>query len=198
MLSLITAQAPSSHQMLDAFAEAKTKLVEEMASLGNVAKPEIEPQDGPKPEPQHLETERQTPQGSKQDEDAQKPVIQAEAIPENQDQGIQPAQPPATGDSIGLVLKIAYRRICDNGETPRHVLNSWADEDSDNATNWLKAHYDNGKHAKNLAADVITGLREGAFDTKGDGAFAMVAYLHGASNGISFNVLDVLGGTQKQ
>ena len=136
-----------------------------------------------------------------QDADAQNEVIQAvqgEAIPENQDQGIQPAQPPAAGDSLGLVLKIAYRRISDHGETPRHVLNSWADEDKANATNWLKAHYDNGKHAKNLATDVLTGLRDGVFDTQGDGAFAMIAYLHGASKGISFNVLDVLGGTQKQ
>jgi len=201
----ITAQAPSSHQLLDAFAEAKTKLVEDMANLGNVAKPELEPLDKPQhetnPNPQQVEIEGQTTEDNQQDEDAQNEVIQdvkAEAIAEHQNQGMQPAQPPAAGDSLGLVLKIAYRRICDHGETPRHVLNSWADEDSDNATNWLKAHYDNGKHAKNLATEVLTGLREGVFDTQGEGAFAMVAYLHGASNGISFNVLDVLGGTQKQ
>ncbi len=199
------AQAPSSHQMLDAFAEAKTKLVEEMANLGNVAKPEIEPQGEPQhepnPNPQHVETEGQTLQGNQQDEDAPNEVIQAvqgEAIAENQDQGIQPAQPPAAGDSLGLVLKIAYSRISDNGEMPGHVLNSWADEDKANATNWLKAHYDNGQHAKNLATGVLNGLSNGVFDTKGDGAFAMIAYLHGASNGIGFNVLDVLGGTQKQ
>ena len=200
-----TAQAPSTHQLLDAFAEVKTKLVEDMANLGNVAKPELEPQGEPRHEPnpnsKYLETERQTPQGNQQDEDAQNEVIQtvqAEAIPENQDQGIHAAQPPAAGDSFGLVLKIAYRRICDHGETPRHVLNSWADEDKANATNWLKAHYDNGKHAKNLATGVLTGLCDGVFDTKGDGAFAMIAYLHGASNGIGFNILDVLGGTQRQ
>jgi ParB family chromosome partitioning protein len=188
-LSIVPASSPISHQMADFFAEAKNKLVEEMASLVNVSKPEPEPQAEPKQEPQSVEPDRVTAQGN--DEGIQQEVMQGEAIPPAQ--GISPA-----GDSLGLVLTLAYRRICDHGETPRQVLNSLAEEDRDNATNWMKAHYEAGKNSKNLAADVLTGLRDGIFNTNGDGAFAMIAYLHGALKGISFNVLDVLGGTQNQ
>ena len=190
-LSIVPASSPISHQMADFFAEAKNKLVDGMASLGTVGvdKPALAPQAEPRQEPKHLEPDRVTAKGK--DEGIQQEAMQGEAIPPAQ--GISPA-----GDSLGLVLKIAYRRICDHGETPRQVLNSLAEEDRDNATNWLKAHYEAGKNSKNLAADVLTGLRDGIFDTNGDGAFAMIAYLHGASRGISFNVLDVLGGTQNQ
>ena len=189
-LSIVPASSPISHQMAGFFAEAKNKLVEEMASLGNVGKPEPEPQAEPRQEPpQHVEPDRVT--AKSEVEGIQQEATQGEVIPP--DQEISPA-----GDSLGLVLTLAYRRICDHGETPRQVLNSLAEEDRDNATRWLKAHYEAGKNSKNLAADVLTGLRDGIFDTNGDGAFAMIAYLHGASRGISFNVLDVLGGTQNQ
>ena len=190
-LSIVPAPSPISHQMGDVFAEAKIKLVEGMASLGTVGidKPALAPQAEPMQEPQQVELGRVTAQG--EDEGIQQEAMQGEAIPPAQ--GISPA-----GDSLGLVLTLAYRRICDHGETPRQVLNSLAEEDRDNATRWLKAHYEAGKNSKNLAADVLTGLLDGIFNTNGDGAFAMIAYLHGASRGISFNVLDVLGGTQNQ
>ena len=190
-LSIVPAPAPISHQMGDVFAEAKIKLVDGMASLGTVGidKPALAPQAEPRQEPKHLERATVTAQG--EGAGIQQEAMQEEAIPPAQ--GISPA-----GDSLGLVLTIAYRRIYNHGETPRQVINSLADEDRDNATRWLKSHYEAGKNSKNLAADVLTGLREGIFDTDGDGAFAMIAYLHGASRGISFNVLDVLGGTQNQ
>jgi ParB family chromosome partitioning protein len=171
--------APASRNMPDVFAEAKSKMAEEMASLGHVGKPELKPNN----EPQNGTIEQATTKGEE--------GTQQEAAQVNQ--GIQP-----TSDSPKSVLKTAYRRICDDGETPQQVLGSLADEDRDNASHWLKNHYDAGRQSANLATDVLDGLREGVFDTTGEGAFAMIAYLHGASSGISFNLLDILGGTKKQ
>ena len=170
--------APASRNLPDVFAEAKTKMAEEMASLGNAGKPELEPNNGP----QDGTPDQVTAKGEES--------IQQEAAQE--DQGIQP-----TSDSPKSVLKIAYRRICDHDETPRQVMDSLAEADRDNASAWLKSYYDAGTQAENLATDVLNGLREGVFDTTDEGAFAMIAYLHGASSGISFNLLNVLGGTKK-
>jgi hypothetical protein len=64
--------------------------------------------------------------------------MQEETVTE--DQGFLPAILPEAGNSLGLVLKIAYRRICVNGESPIYVLNSLAEEDRNNATAWLKTH----------------------------------------------------------
>jgi len=173
-----TSPTPASRNLPDVFAEAKNKLTEGMAGLGNVGKPEPEPNNGPR----DLASDPVTAKGEEipQQETAQK------------DQGIQP-----TSDSPKSVLKTAYCRICDDGETPRQVMDSLAEEDRDNANAWLKSYYDAGAQAENLANDVLNGLREGVFNTTGEGAFAMIAYLHGASSGISFSLLDVLGGTKK-
>jgi len=170
--------APVSRNLPDVFAEAKTKMAEEMASLGNVGKPELEPNN----EPQDLKSDQAEAKG---EESPQRETAQ-------EDQGIQP-----TSDSPKSVLKTVYRRICGHGETPQQVMDSLAEEDRDNANAWLKSHYDAGAQAENLATGVLNGLCEGVFNTTGERAFAMIAYLHGASSGIGFNVLDVLGGTKK-
>jgi hypothetical protein len=114
------------------------------------------------------------------------------------DQGFLPALLPEAVNSLGLVLKIAYHRICVNGESPVYVLNSLAEEDRNNATAWLQTHYNAGAKSKTLSIDVLNGLRAGVFDKNGDGAFAMVAYLHGATAWLDFNMVDILRGAKEQ
>ena len=121
--------------------------------------------------------------------------MQEETVTE--DQGFLPALLPEAGNSLGLVLKIAYHRICVNGESPIYVLNSLAEEDRNNATAWLQTHYNAGAKSKTLSIDVLNGLRAGVFDKNGDGAFAMVAYLHGATAWLDFNMVDILRGAKE-
>jgi ParB family chromosome partitioning protein len=73
-----------------------------------------------------------------------------------------------------------------------------AEEDRDNAISWLKTHYNAGEKSKTLAIDVLNGFRDGVFDKEGDGAFALVAYLHGATSGLDFNMVDILGGAERK
>jgi ParB family chromosome partitioning protein len=122
--------------------------------------------------------------------------MQEETVTE--DQGFLPALLPEAVNSLGLVLKIAYHRICVNGESPVYVLNSLAEEDRNNATAWLQTHYNAGAKSKTLSIDVLNGLRAGVFDKNGDGAFAMVAYLHGATAWLDFNMVDILRGAKEQ
>ena len=115
-----------------------------------------------------------------------------------EDQGLLPASLPAAGNSLGLVLKIVYGRIYKNSESPFRVLKSLAEEDRNNAILWLKTHYDAGAKSKTLAIDVLNGFRDGVFAQEGDGAFALVAYLHGAAGWLDFNMVDILGGAKEQ
>jgi len=115
-----------------------------------------------------------------------------------EDQGLLPASLPAAGNSLGLVLKIVYGRIYKNSESPFRVLKSLAEEDRNNAIVWLKTHYDAGAKSKTLAIDVLNGFRYGVFAQEGDGAFALVAYLHGAAGWLDFNMVDILGGAKEQ
>jgi len=108
-----------------------------------------------------------------------------------------PARFIEAGNSIGLVLKIAYSRI-ERGELPSRVWDSLADSDKSEISSWLKPYYDAGKKSKTLAMDVLGGFRKNIFSKDGDGAFALVAYLHGATPLMIFSMLDIFHGTKEQ
>ena len=114
-----------------------------------------------------------------------------------EDEGFLPARFIEAGNSIGLVLKIAYSRI-ERGELPSRVWDSLADSDKGEISSWLKPYYDAGKKSKNLAMDVLSGFRKGIFSKDGDGAFALVAYLHGATPWLNFNMLEIFHGAKEQ
>ena len=114
-----------------------------------------------------------------------------------EDEGFLPARFIEAGNSIGLVLKIAYSRI-ERGELPSRVWDSLADSDKGEISSWLKPYYDAGKKSKTLAMDVLSGFRKGIFSKDGDGAFALVAYLHGATPLMIFSMLDIFHGAKEQ
>ena len=114
-----------------------------------------------------------------------------------EDEGFIPARFIEAGNSIGLVLKIAYSRI-ERGELPSRVWDSLADSDKNEIRSWLQTYYNSGKKSKTLALDVLSGFRKGIFSKDGDGAFALVAYLHGATPCMIFSMLDIFHGAKEQ
>ena len=173
-------------QNYDALAEdATATLAERILNLnsGNSGKLETPVVEAEKVKPSDLTADSVTPKEN-------------ELVAE--DQGFLPVSLPAADNSLSLVLKIIYGRIYKNSESPVRVLNSMAEEDRSNAISWLKTHYNAGEKSKTLAIDVLNGFRDGVFDKEGDGAFALVAYLHGATSGLDFNMVDILGGAERK
>ena len=179
---------PETRQNFDALAEdATATLAERMINLNSgdldkvkmpVVVKAVEPEEN---NPNTLETDS-TPQ-------------KIDVVTE--DEGFIPARFMEAGNSIGLVLKIAYSRI-ERGELPSRVWDSLADSDKSEISSWLKPYYNAGKKSKTLAMDVLSGFRKGIFSKDGDGAFALVAYLHGATPWLNFNMLDIFHGAKEQ
>lgn len=65
--------------------------------------------------------------------------------------------------------------------------------DKEAVESYLRTFYDAGKQANDVGRAVIQGIRKGQFSTDGDGAFALVAFLHGADSEAKFSVLNILG-----
>lgn len=95
------------------------------------------------------------------------------------------------------VLTKAYVNIFEFGSKPQTILGVMDKADKEAVESWLRQFYDAGKQAKDVGRAVIQGIRNAQFSTDGDGAFALVAFLHGADSEAKFSVLDILGSVKE-
>jgi ParB family chromosome partitioning protein len=97
-----------------------------------------------------------------------------------------------TGESLETVLADAYMNICENGLNPQTILESMNDTNKANVEVWLRSFYDLGKQDTDTTRGVVKGFRSRQFSGAGNGALALVAYLHGAGRENGFSVLNIL------
>ena len=95
------------------------------------------------------------------------------------------------------VLTKAYVNIFELGAKPQTILGVMDKADKEAVESWLRQFYDAGKQAKDVGRAVIQGIRNAQFSTDGDGAFALVAFLHGSDSEAKFSVLDILGSVKE-
>lgn len=95
------------------------------------------------------------------------------------------------------VMNKAYTNIFEFGASPKTVLDTLKDEDREAVEGYLNSFYDAGKQAKDAGRAVIQGFRKGQFSSDGDGAFALVAFLHGADSEAKFNLLNIFGSAKE-
>lgn len=110
---------------------------------------------------------------------------------EADDQAPTSAAPPALrpAETLGRV----YTNIFEFGAVPKTMLDLMQADERDSVEAWLLTFYEAGKQAKDSGRAVMQGFRNGQFACDGDGAFALVAFLHGAESGTKFNLLNILG-----
>jgi hypothetical protein len=97
-----------------------------------------------------------------------------------------------TSESLEAVLANAYINICENGINPQIVLVAMDDTGKANVEVWLRSFYDLGKQDTDTTRGVVKGFRSRQFSGTGNGALALVAYLHGAGKENRFSVLNIL------
>jgi len=97
-----------------------------------------------------------------------------------------------TSESLEAVLANAYINICENGINPQIVLEAMDDTGKANVEVWLRSFYDLGKQDTDTTRGVVKGFRSRQFSGTGNGALALVAYLHGAGKENRFSVLNIL------
>lgn len=114
-----------------------------------------------------------------------------------------PAKPPKGGKAAPApikpteILTQSYINIFEHGSSPQVLLDVMKPEDREAAEAWLLTFYEAGKQSKDTGKAVIQGFRNGQFATDGDGAFALVAFLHGADQGAKFNILNIFGSVKQ-
>ena len=102
------------------------------------------------------------------------------------------ADAKVTGESLETVLADAYMNICENGINPQTVIEAIDDADKINVEIWLRSFYELGKQDTDTTRGVVKGFRNRQFSGAGNGALALVAYLHGAGRENRFSVLNIL------
>lgn len=98
-----------------------------------------------------------------------------------------PALPPVE------VLANAYVAIYENKADVKGLIAAMSPEEREGVENWLNSFYDAGVDCKNLALAVVQGFRSGQFANEGHGAFALVAFLNGGEDGVTFNLMNIMG-----
>lgn len=110
---------------------------------------------------------------------------------ESTTQDTQERRPPAF--SPAEVLNQTYINIFEFGSSPKTLLNLMSEEDKEAVDGWLHSFYDAGVKAEDVGRAVIQGFRNGQFAPDGDGAFALVAFLHGSDSEAKFDLLNIFG-----
>lgn len=95
--------------------------------------------------------------------------------------------------STAEALSKAYTGIYEFGSRPALIIETMADTVRETIEAHLSSFYDAGKQSKDTGRAVIQGFRTGKFATDGEGAFALVAFLHGADSDAKFNLLNIFG-----
>lgn len=104
-----------------------------------------------------------------------------------------PAKNKGARPSHEAPLVRAYEAIFEAQKAPQSVLDAFDDGEREAAESYLATFYEAGKQAVDPARIVIEGFRNGGFASDGLGAFALVAYLHGADRKAKFSLLNILG-----
>lgn len=115
----------------------------------------------------------------------------AKADEDDDNQAPTSAAPPALAPAE--TLGRAYVNLFEFGASPKTLLDLMQPDERESVEAWLLTFYEAGKQAKDSARAVMHGFRNGQFACDGDGAFALVAFLHGADSGAKFNLLNILG-----
>lgn len=115
----------------------------------------------------------------------------AKADEDDDNQAPTSAAPPALAPAE--TLGRAYVNLFEFGASPKTLLDLMQPDERESVEAWLLTFYEAGKQAKDSARAVMQGFRNGQFACDGDGAFALVAFLHGADSGAKFNLLNILG-----
>lgn len=110
---------------------------------------------------------------------------------------LQGKQPQAESFIPGDALAKAYFDIFESGKKPGAVLETMTKANKQAIETYLRVFYDAGKQAKDVGRGVIQGIRRGQFSPDGEGAFALVAFLHGADSGAKFSLLNILGSVKE-
>jgi ParB family chromosome partitioning protein len=97
-----------------------------------------------------------------------------------------------TSISLDKILAKIYMDVFNLSISPKTVLKVMDDKDKTNVEAWLRSFYDLGKQDKNKSRGVVQGFRSRAFSGSGNGAMALVAYLHGANGDDRFSLLNIL------
>ena len=97
-----------------------------------------------------------------------------------------------TNLSLDKILAKVYMDVFNLSISPKTVLKIMDDKDKTNVEAWLRSFYDLGKQDTNKSRGVVQGFRSRAFSGSGNGALALVAYLHGASGEDRFSLLNIL------
>ena len=95
------------------------------------------------------------------------------------------------------VLNTAYTNIFEFGSSPKSILDVMQSDDKETVEALLQSFYDAGKQAKDAGRTVIQGFRNGQFSSAGGGAFALVAFLHGADSEAKFSLLNIFGSVKE-
>lgn len=99
--------------------------------------------------------------------------------------------------SAELALANAHDKIFQADINAQIILDEMADFNKKAVDAWLYAFYEAGKREKDTGRAVMLGCRKGQFSSAGPGAFALVAFLHGAHSTAKFNLLDIFGSVKK-
>jgi ParB family chromosome partitioning protein len=94
-------------------------------------------------------------------------------------------------------LSTAYTRIFEHGDSPKKIFDAMKADDKTTVEDWLRTYYEAGTKAKDIGRAVIQSFRKGQFSSDGEGAFALVAFLHGADGDAKFNLLNILGSVKE-
>lgn len=99
---------------------------------------------------------------------------------------------PVLDLSPAKVLSKAYTSIFEGGSSPKKAVGAMNAAEREAADAWLSSYHEAGAAVgEDLGRAVIQGFRIGQFASDGEGAFALVAFLHGACK-TPYSLLDVL------
>jgi ParB family chromosome partitioning protein len=103
------------------------------------------------------------------------------------------ADEKANGRAPSDLLNEAYFDILERASSPETVIARMNARDKTAVDSWLRAFHDAGVQAKDVGRAVIQGFRSGRFASDGKGAFALVAFLHGAYDEAKYSLSNIFG-----
>jgi ParB family chromosome partitioning protein len=99
--------------------------------------------------------------------------------------------------SPAVEMNTIYVKIFEDRLNPKAVFDALSAEEKEAIEGILLPFYDAGKQASDVGRAVILGFRNGQFSCDGDGAFALVSFLHGSDSEAKFNLLNILGSAKE-
>lgn len=117
----------------------------------------------------------------------------AKTTDSHEDVSNQSSENLPTGETVNLVLMVAYNAIFLHDKKPKSVLDAMSNDDREMIDVWLRAFYEMGVMSKDAGRDVLKHLRKDHFAADGIGAFALAAFMYGVARNTKFSLLDIFG-----